>query len=105
MTAFTLARESLVESGARLAILASSGKHQDNIFCAAAPVYWLHLQPVPDTDSLAYVRFAGKKALDEHSAYDQRYDDDSDVDSLLNSFSNPFTIDASHILPFDLGIV
>jgi hypothetical protein len=99
MTAFTLARKLLIESGALLAILASSGKHQDNIFCVAAPVYWLHLQPVPNTDSLAYVRLAGKKALDEHSAYDQSYDDDSDVDSLLNSFGNPFTIDTSHILP------
>jgi hypothetical protein len=98
MTAFTLLRKPLVKPSARFAILACSGKDQNYIFCVAAPVYRLYLQPAPNTDSLAYIRPAGKIAPDEHSAHDQCDNDDSDVDSLLDSFGDSFAIDASHIL-------
>jgi len=98
MTTFTLARKPLVKPGAFFAILAGSGKDQNYIFWVAAPVYRLHLQLVPNTDRLAYIRLAGKIAPDEHSSHDQCDNDDSDVNSLLDSFGDPFAIDASHIL-------
>src|SRR5579859_1793158 len=98
MTVFTLLRKPLVKSGARFAVLACGGKDQNYIPCVAAPVYGLYLQPVSNTDRLAHIRLAGKKAPDEHSAHDQCDNDDSDVDSLLDSFGDPFAIDASHIL-------
>src|SRR5579859_3352437 len=98
MTVFTLLRKPLVKSGARFAVLACGGKDQNYIPRVAAPVYRLYLQPLSNTDCLAQLRLAGKEAPAEHSAPAQSANDDSDVDSLLDSFGDPFAIDASHIL-------